>query len=155
MRTKIGILYSLENVNAWNKYKKCGRTTQTINKRLSNLQTSLLDNCKIIYTTDILLDCYFYEYLLKQILKKYRPRYDREFYDVELNEIQEIFEGFNFINQILNTEEKLNSYIKNNYPEYLNKKRSSKNLSCSSSDSSNSKKKLKKRKGIYIDTSEL
>lgn len=155
MRTKIGILYSLENVNAWNKYKKCGRTSQSINKRLSNLQTSLLDNCKIIYTTDTLLDCYFYEYLLKQILKEYRPRYDREFYDVELNEIKEIFEGFNFINQILNTEEKLNSYIENNYPEYLNKKRSSKIYQVDASDSSNAKKKLKKRKTIYVDTSEL
>ena len=161
MKTKIGILYSLENVNAWKKYKKCGRTTQKINKRLSNLQTSLLDNCEIIYMTDTLLDCYFYEYLLKQILKKYRPRHDREFYDVEFDEIKEIFQGFNFINQILNTPEKLNSYIEKNYPEYLNKKRKYVKSESSSDNSNNinkikplnNKPKRKKKRGLFIDTS--
>lgn len=157
MRTKIGILYSLENVNAWKKYKKCGRTSRTINKRLTNLQTSLLDNCEIIYMTDTLLDCYFYEYLLKQILKEYRPRNDREFYDVELEEIQEIFQGFNFINQILNTEEKLNIYIEKNYPKYLNKKRKYVKSESYSSDNNNLvnkvKPKRKKKRGLFIDTS--
>ena len=76
MRTKIGILYSLQNVNAWEKYKKCGRTSQKINKRMSNLQTSLIDNCELICVIDILLDTYFYEYLLKKILKPYRVRTD-------------------------------------------------------------------------------
>lgn len=46
MRTKIGIIYCLSN-NAWLHYKKLGRTTQTINKRLCNLQTSLLDTQEI------------------------------------------------------------------------------------------------------------
>jgi hypothetical protein len=97
MKTKIGILYCVGNTS-WNEYKKCGRTTQTINKRVSNMQTSLLENCFIIYTTDILLDTYFYEYLLKQILKKYRVRKDREFFDVYDDEIIEIYETFNYIN---------------------------------------------------------
>jgi len=149
MRTKIGILYCLENVNAWNQYKKCGRTTQLINKRLSNLQTSLLDNCNIIYLTDTLLDCYFYEFLLKKFLKNYRLRTDREFFEIEFDEIKEIYETFNFINTILNTEEKLNEYIKNNYPEYLKKRTYSQ--MCSSDSSTN--KKLKKQTGIYVDTS--
>ncbi len=81
MKTKIGILYCIGNIS-WNQYRKCGRTTQTINKRVSNMQTSLLENCVVIYTTDTLLDTYFYEYLLKQILKKYRVRKDREFFNV-------------------------------------------------------------------------
>lgn len=88
MKTKVGILYCIGNV-LWQQNKKCGitprkinlclfswATTQTINKRVSNMQTSLLENCFIIYTTDTLLDTYFYEYLLKQILKKYRVRKD-------------------------------------------------------------------------------
>ena len=153
MRTKIGILYCLENVNAWNQYKKCGRTTQLINKRLSNLQTSLLDNCKIICLTDKLLDCYFYEFLLKKFLKNYRLRTDREFFQIEFDEIREIYETFNLINSILNTEEKLNEYIKNNYPEYFkNPKKRTYSQMCSS-ESSSDKKKLKRRRVLYVDTS--
>jgi hypothetical protein len=155
MRTKIGILYSLQNVNAWDNYKKLGRTTQKINKRMSNLQTSLIDNCELICVTDILLDTCFYEYLLKKILKNYRLRSDREFYDIEPDEIKEIFDNFNFINTVLNTEEKLNEYIKNNHPEYfrLSKKRSYSEMCSSDSYNSSNKKKLKKRRYIYIDTS--
>lgn len=118
MKTKIGILYCIGNTS-WNEYRKCGRTIQTINKRVSNMQTSLLENCFIIYTTDTLLDTYFYEYLLKQILKKYRVRKDREFFEVYDDEIKEIYETFNYINSILDTEEKLNNYIERNYPEYF------------------------------------
>ena len=66
MKTKIVILYCIGNTS-WNQIRKCGRTQQTINKRVSNMQTSLLENCFVIYTTDTLLDTYFYEYL-----KKYR-----------------------------------------------------------------------------------
>ena len=51
MKTKVGILYCIGNV-AWQQIRKCGRTQQTINKRVSNLQTSLLENCFVIYTTD-------------------------------------------------------------------------------------------------------
>lgn len=52
---------------------------KTINKRITNMQTSLLENYFIIYTIDTLLDTYFYEYLLKQILKKYRVRKTENF----------------------------------------------------------------------------
>ena len=133
---KSGILYCLSNVKAWCNYKKCGRTAQNINKRISNLQTSLLDNCNIIYTTDILIDCWFYEYLLKYILKKQRFRNDREFFDVDASEIIEIYNVFNYINSILNTTEKLNNYIKNNYPGYLSKKRNKIIVESNSSDES-------------------
>lgn len=124
-------------------------------KRLSNLQTSLIDNCTVIYTTDVLLDCYFYEYILKKILKDYRVRRDREFYDIEPDEIKDIYESFNSINSILNTEEKLNEYIKNNHPEYfrLSKKRTYSEMCSSYSSNSSDKKKLKKRKLLFVDTS--
>ncbi len=168
MKSKSGILYCLQNVNAWNNYKKCGRTKQKINKRISNLQTSLIDNCELIYITDILLDCHFYEFLLKKILKPYRPRTDREFYDIESEEIIDIYRNFNYINTILNTEEKLNEYIKNNHPEYfrLSKKRLYSEMCSDSLESlsnynqivkknrlSNDEHKKKKRKGLFVDTS--
>ena len=147
MSKNSGILYSLQNITAWTKYKKCGRTSQKIKKRISNLQTSLLENCELIYTTETLLDCNFYEFLMKKILSKYRVRYDREFFDVENDEIKEIFDFFNFANSILNTDEKLNDYIKRYYQEYFNKKINYKNNLCSN------EKKLKKRKGLFVDTS--
>ena len=102
---------------------KCGLTTQPIQKRISNLQTSLFIDCVIVYCTNELVNCKIYKYLLKKILKDYRIRKDREFYDVNSCDIKEIYENFNYINLILNTEEKLNEYIKNNHPEYFNKKR--------------------------------
>jgi hypothetical protein len=152
MKTKIGILYCIGNIS-WNQYRKCGRTTQTINKRVSNMQTSLLENCFVIYTTDTLLDTYFYEYLLKQILKKYRVRKNREFFNVHDEEIKEIYETFNYINSIYNTSEKLNWYIQNQYPEYLKKRKYIK--SESSSSEKLYKKKLKRQRVLYVDTSEL
>ena len=47
---------------------------------------------------------------------------------------------------ILDTEEKLNNYILNNYPEYFKKRK------YDNGNYSSSKKKLKKRKGLYVDT---
>jgi hypothetical protein len=104
-----GILYALSN-ELWQSKLKCGLTTQKLQKRISNLQTSLFIDCKIVYQTNELVNCKIYEYLLKKILKDYRVRNDREFYDIESDEIKEIFENFNYINSILNTEEKLNEY---------------------------------------------
>jgi len=69
---------------------KSGITSQNIKKRVYNLQRSLLDNCNIIYSTDILIDCYFYKYLLKLILKNNSLRNDREFLNVEIDEIIKI-----------------------------------------------------------------
>lgn len=132
------------------------------------MQTSLFIDCEIVYHTEELVNCKIYEYLLKKILKEYRERSDREFYNIEPEEIKEIFDNFNYINTILNTEEKLNEYIKNNHPEYfrLSKKRLYSEM-CSSDSSnslsfnkqivkirlSNDKPKKKKRKGLFVDTS--
>lgn len=111
------------------------------------MQTSLLENCFVIYTTDTLLDTYFYEYLMKKILKKYRVRKDREFFNVHDEEIKEIYETFNYINSIHNTSEKLNWYIENFYPEYLKKRKYVK------SETSSSDKPKKKKKCLFVDTS--
>ena len=147
VKKNTGILYALQN-KLWGDNLKCGLTTQKIEKRISNLQTSLFINCTIVYCTNELVNCKIYEYLLKKILKDYRIRKDREFYDVKPCDIKEIYENFNYINLILNTEEKLNEYIKNNHPEYFNKKRTRSSESGSSSD-----KPKRKKTCLFVDTS--
>ena len=152
VKKNVGILYALSN-KMWTGLLKCGLTTQKLQKRISNLQTSLYIDCEIISYTNELVNCKIYEYLLKKILNNYRIRKDREFYNVEPEEIKEIFNNFNFINSILNTEEKLNEYIKNNYPEYFkNPKKRTYSQMCSL-ESSSDKKKLKRRRVLYVDTS--
>jgi len=41
------------------------------------MQTSLLGCIDIIYTTNELIDCYFFEYLMKQILKNNRIKLNK------------------------------------------------------------------------------
>ena len=156
MSKNVGILYALKN-ELWQNNLKCGLTSQKIEKRISNLQTSLFVDCEIIATTNQLVNCKIYEFLLKKILKECRLRNDREFFNVEIDLITEIFETFNYINSILDTEEKLNNYVMRNYSEYYNKKRKY-SSSCSSNNNkkirlSNDKPKRKKRKGLFVDTS--
>lgn len=146
MSKNAGILYTLRN-ELWGTNLKCGLTTQKIEKRISNLQTSLFIDCEIIATTNQLINCKIYEFLLKKVLKEYRIREDREFFNVEIDLIKEIFETFNYINSILDTDEKLNNYVMRNYPEYYNKKRKYiKSETLSTSDKP-------KRKGLFVDTS--
>ena len=149
-----GILYALSN-DLWQSKLKCGLTTQKLQKRISNLQTSLFIDCKIVYHTEELVNCKIYEYLLKKILKEYRERHDREFYNIEPDEIKELFDNFSYINSILNTQKKLDEYMKNNHPEYfrLSKKRLYSEICLSDSSNSSNKKKLKRRRVLYVDTS--
>ena len=147
MSKNIGILYALKN-ELWQDNIKCGLTTQKIEKRISNLQTSLFIDCELIATTNQLVNCKIYEFLLKKILKEYRLRYDREFFNVEIDMIKETFETFNYINSILDTDEKLNDYIKRNYPEYYDKRKRIYDYNSSSSD-----EKPKQKKGLFVDTS--
>jgi hypothetical protein len=169
MSKNCGILYALKN-DLWGRNLKCGLTTQKIEKRISNLQTSLFIDCELIATTNQLVNCKIYEFLLKKVLKECRLREDsqekttvfsgapknnfiiflcdREFFNVEIDLIKEIFDTFNYINSILDTEEKLNNYILNNYPEYFKKRKYVK-----SETSSSEKPKRKRRKGLFVDTS--
>ena len=145
MSKNCGILYALQN-ELWGDNLKCGLTTQKIKKRISNLQTALFIDCEVIATTNQLVNCKIYEFLLKKILKEYRIRTDREFFNVDYSTIKEIYETFNYINSILDTEEKLNNYIMNNYPEYYNRKNET-------SSSSDKPKRKRRRKGLFVDTS--
>ena len=155
MEKNSGILYVLSNVH-WDTKLKCGLTRRNLQKRISNLQTSLFYDCDIICFTDILVNCRIFEFLLKKILSNYKIRKDREFFDIDPEEIKEIYKSFNYINKILNTEEKLNDYMWNNHREYFknSKKRTYSEMSSSESNSSsNDENPRKKRKGIWIDIS--
>lgn len=143
---KKGILYGLSHYS-WFQYKKIGRTTRTIKERISNMKTSLLGDIDIINTTNELIDCYFYEYLMKLVLRNYRIKPNKEMFYVYEDEIKMIFDFFNELNAILDTEDKLNNYIENHYPEYFKKRKYVKNETLS-----NDKPKIK-RKGLFVDTS--
>lgn len=140
MSKNVGILYALKN-ELWQNNLKCGLTTQKIEKRISNLQTSLFIDCEIIATTNQLVNCKIYEFLLKKVLKEYRIRTNREFFNIDYSTIKEIYETFNYINSILDTEEKLNLYIQKFYPEYFKKRKYVKSETSSSSNKPKRKKK--------------
>lgn len=167
---KKGILYALNHFS-WFQYKKCGRTTRTVKERISNMKTSLLGDIHIIYITNELIDCYFYEYLMKQILKNYRIKPNKEMFDICEDDIKMIFDFINELNTIFDsqenstefsgapenklkfiflgdTEDKLNLYIQNQHHEYFKKRKYVK-----SETSSSDKPKKKKRKYLYVDTS--
>lgn len=146
---KKGILYALSHYS-WFQYKKMGRTRQTIQKRISNMKTSLLGEIDIIYTTDTLIDCYFYEYLMKQILKNYRIKPNKEMFDVYEDDIKILFDFINELNTICDTEDKLNWYIQNQHPEYFKKR---KYVKSETSSSSEKPKRKRRRTVLFVDTS--
>jgi len=154
MSKNLGILYALSNEH-WETKLKCGLTRCDLKKRISNLQTSLFYDCKIICFTELLINCRIYEFLLKKILSNYKIRKDREFFDIDNDQIKEIYESFNYINKILNTEEKLIEYMKINHPEYFKSSRKILYSETSLSESFNSytKKCRKKKKILFVDTS--
>ena len=94
MKFKKGILYSLKNVLWGDNIYKIGNTGQNINKRISNMQTSLYINCELEYVTTNLICCKYYEFLLKNILLSYKVNPRREFYFITKEEIKLIFDFF-------------------------------------------------------------
>ncbi len=127
---KSGILYALSNENWNSNLLKCGRTNN-VKRRIKEFQTASPIDCKIEYVTNELLNVNFYENYLKKILKELRYRTNREFYIISHERIKEIYDLFNELNNIYNTEEKLNEYINTVFPI---------------------KKIAKKRKIIFINT---
>jgi hypothetical protein len=113
---------------------------------------------------------------MKQILKNYnlsqrsetkvaldRIKPNKEMFDICEDDIKILFNFFNELNTIFDTQNKLNWYIQNQYPEYFKKRKYVKNESSSSSDKQSSKHyittrvkpKKKKRRYLYVDTSNL
>lgn len=148
MKFKRGILYSLKNDLWGTNIYKIGNTGQIMKKRLSTIQTSLYLNCEIVYQTNELVCCKYYEKILEKILSPYRINPKREFYYITDEEIKLIFDSFSELNNYLSDEQKLLKYIQENNPEYLlDKKRKYSEYLL------NNKPKKKKRKGLYVDTS--
>jgi hypothetical protein len=110
MKFKRGFIYGLSNPLWNNNIHKLGNTGQTMKKRLSTMHTSLYINCEIVYKTNELICCKFYEYLLKKILVLYRINPKREFYLINEEEIKMIYDSFNELNIYLNSDEKLLKY---------------------------------------------
>ena len=159
MKFKRGILYSLKNDLWGTNIYKIGNTGQIMKKRLSTIQTSLYLNCEIVYQTNELVCCKYYEKILEKILSPYRINPKREFYYITEEEIKLLFDSFSELNQLLNDEMKLLKYIQENNPEYLlDKKRNNyESSSCSRHIAnkvglSSDKPKNKKQKGLYVDT---
>ena len=158
---KSGILYTLSNIS-WNNLLKCGVTTQSINKRVSNIQTGNPINCKIVYTTDNLLYPYYYERLLKQRLEK--QSFNREFFEINEEVIIKIYDEFNVMNKILNCEELILLHMKNNdksyYKKIVNKKINVEEINYNFHDENDEKikytysldKRKRKKKGYYVNT---
>jgi len=68
-------------------------------------------DCKIVYQTEELVCCKYYEKLLETILSNYKVNPRREFYYISKEEIIMIFNFFSELNKFLDTEEKLLKYI--------------------------------------------
>ena len=147
MKFKKGILYGLKNLLWGEQICKIGNTGNTLKSRISTIQTSLYLDCQIVYQTNILTCCVFYEKVLEKILAKYRVNLKREFYYISEEEIKMIFDFFNELNFQLDTDDKLLNYIEEHYPEFINNKKSLSH--------SNNSKRTKNKKGIFIDTGSL
>lgn len=141
---KNGILYCLQNKECWNDLKKCGLTTQCIEKRISSLHTSLPYDCNILCISDDLLDVNFYEHLLHEFLSGYRYRKDREFFTVSNEDVKQIFNFINTINKMYNTNELLEDFIKNKNNDYYKKRFSCKKYEIVV--------KVNKKIGLYVKT---
>ncbi len=134
---KSGILYSLSNPY-WNNLLKNGKTIN-LRQRLRAFHTSLPDDCEIVCITNELLNVHFYENYMKKILKDFRYSPKREFFCVKHETIISLYELFNTINHLYNTEEELNEYIKTIFPLSIKRVKVF--------------PLKKKRKPIFIDTS--
>lgn len=84
---------------------------------------------------------------MKQILKNYRIKPNKEMFDVYEDDIKILFNFFNELNTIFDTPEKLNWYIHVQYPEYFKKRKYIKN------DTSSSEKSKRKKTRLFVDTS--
>lgn len=182
LNLKRGFIYCLSNP-IWEKdcLVKIGRTVD-IDLRLNTIHTSLYEDCKIEFITEVVC-CKLFERLLKDKLKEYRYRSDREFYKVPKFVMNELFELFEIINKKLQSEKLILEFVENvDYKYYKYMMRKSKQKietklfvdTCSSDTTElvvfddkiksventeeiifmKSKKNIvKKRKGIYVDTS--
>jgi hypothetical protein len=90
--------------------------------RIKTLSTSLPTEINILHQTTDLIDKFFYEHLVSKLLYKYRYVKNREFYQIELNDFNNIISSIETINKLYNSEESLLEFIENYDKEYYNKR---------------------------------
>ncbi len=118
MRKKLytGKLYLLSNP-LWNKLRKIG-VAEDPASRIKPMQTALPDNISILFQSNLLLDKFFYEHLLSEILYKFRYRTDREFYEIDTNDFIQVVSTIEIMNKLYDSEEKLLEFIEHFDKEY-------------------------------------
>ena len=81
--------------------------------RIKTLSTSLPTEINILFQTSDLIDKFFYEHMLSKLLYAYRYVKNREFYQIELNDFNNIISSIETINKLYNSEELLLEFIEN------------------------------------------
>ena len=89
--------------------------------RIKTLSTSLPTEINILFQTSDLIDKFFYEHMLSKLLYAYRYVKNREFYQIELNDFNNIISSIETINKLYNSEESLLEFIENYDREYYNR----------------------------------
>ena len=117
-----GKIYLLSN-SLWDtmNLKKIG-VAMDPEDRIKTLSTSLPTEINILFQTSDLIDKFFYEHMLSKLLYAYRYVKNREFYQIELNDFNNIISSIETINKLYNSEESLLQFIENYDREYYNKR---------------------------------
>jgi len=119
--------------------------------RIKTLSTSLPTEINILFQTSDLIDKFFYEHMLSKLLYAYRYVKYREFYQIELNDFNNIISSIETINKLYNSEESLLQFIENYDREYYKQRFNSKKCSAECGYI-RMKKRSCKRKSIFIKT---
>ena len=90
--------------------------------RIKTLSTSLPTEINILFQTSDLIDKFFYEHMLSKLLYAYRYVKNREFYQIELNDFNNIISSIETINKLYNSEESLLEFIENYDREYYDRR---------------------------------
>jgi hypothetical protein len=90
--------------------------------RIKTLSTSLPTEINILFQTSDLIDKFFYEHMLSKLLYAYRYVKNREFYQIELNDFNNIISSIETINKLYNSEESLLQFIENYDREYYDRR---------------------------------
>ena len=117
-----GKIYLLSN-SLWDtmNLKKIG-VAMDPEDRIKTLSTSLPTEINILFQTSDLIDKFFYEHMLSKLLYAYRYVKNREFYQIELNDFNNIISSIETINKLYNSEESLLQFIENYDREYYNRR---------------------------------
>jgi len=117
-----GKIYLLGN-DLWNtmNLKKIGVAIDP-EDRIKTLSTSLPTEINILFQTSDLIDKFFYEHMLSKLLYAYRYVKNREFYQIELNDFNNIISSIETINKLYNSEESLLEFIENYDREYYDRR---------------------------------